>query len=141
MGIKIPSNFRYTETHEWAKKSNGKTVLIGITEYAVHELGDIVFLELPEIEQEIERGETFGTIESVKAVSDLVSPISGKIIQVNEGIQDAPEELADTAYDDGWLIEIEVDDISELDDLMTAEEYISYIQKESEEEIEIVDEE
>ena len=140
MGIKIPANFRYTETHEWAKKNNEKTVVVGITEYAIHELGDIVFLELPEIESKIEQGEPFGSIESVKAVSDLLAPISGRIIQVNESIQDAPEELADTTYEDGWLIEIEADDIADIEDLMTAEEYISYIKKESEEEIEIIEE-
>ena len=143
MKVRIPSNenIRYTETHEWARKDGEKIVTVGITEYAVKELGDIVYIELPEVESEIEAKESFGTIESVKAVSDLISPVTGTIIQVNESIAEAPEELADDPYEEGWLIQIQVEDPSEFEDLMTAEEYIEYIKEESSEEIEIEEEE
>ena len=144
MKIRIPhgDDIRYTETHEWARKETDTLISIGITEYAVKELGDIVYIELPEdVESQIEAKEAFGTIESVKAVSDLISPLTGKIVQVNESISDAPEELADDPYEEGWLIKIEVEDSSEFEDLMTAEEYIEYLKEESSEPVEIDDEE
>lgn len=143
MKVRIPQgdDIRYTETHEWARQEGERIITVGITEYAVKELGDIVYIELPEVETEIEAKETFGTIESVKAVSDLISPVTGRIIQVNESIAEAPEELADDPYEEGWLIKIEVEDPSEFEDLMTAEEYIEYISQEASEPIEIEEEE
>ena len=143
MKVVIPKSddIRYTETHEWARKEGEKIITVGITDYAVKELGDIVYIELPDVETEIEAKEPFGTIESVKAVSDLISPVTGKIIQVNESIAEAPEELADDPYEEGWLIKIEVEDPEEFEDLLSADEYIEYIQEESSEPLEILEEE
>ncbi len=143
MKIRIPQgdDIRYTETHEWARKESDTLISIGITEYAVKELGDIVYIELPDVETSIEAKEAFGTIESVKAVSDLISPVTGTIVQVNESIAEAPEELADDPYEEGWLIKVEVEDPSEFEDLMTAEEYIEYLNEESSEPIEVEEEE
>ena len=143
MKIRLPADedIRYTETHEWARKESDTLITVGITEYAVKELGDIVYIELPEVETEIEAKEPFGTIESVKAVSDLISPVTGEIIQVNESIQEAPEELADDPYEEGWLIKIEVEEASEFEDLLTQEEYLNLIQEEASEPVEVEEEE
>lgn len=114
-----------TKSHEYAVKENGNYV-IGLTDYAIEQLGDIVFLELPSVGDEFEKGETFANIESVKAASEIYMPISGKIVEVNEKLIDAPEKLNEDCYEGGWLVKIESNAAdSELDDLMTYDEYKS----------------
>ena len=114
-----------TKSHEYAVKENDNYV-IGLTDYAIKQLGDIVFLELPSAGDEFEKGETFANIESVKAASEIYMPISGKIVEVNEELIDAPEKLNEDCYEGGWLVKIESNAAdSELDDLMTYDEYKS----------------
>jgi len=117
----------YTETHEWLKVE-GDVAFYGITDYAQHELGDIVYVELPDEEEEIEAGEPFGSIEAVKAVEDLISPISGEVVEVNEDLEDAPELINESAFENGWIIKIKISDASELDKLLNAEQYKKIIE-------------
>jgi glycine cleavage system H protein len=122
MAFEYPDDLKYTDTHEYARL-DGEIATIGITAFAIDQLGDIVFLELPEDGASVEKGESFGTIESVKAVEDLKSPITGTVIEVNTAMADAPENLADDPYGEGWLLKIRMDDSAGLDDAMTADEY------------------
>jgi glycine cleavage system H protein len=121
--LKFPDDVRYAESHEWAK-SEGDTVKVGISDYAQDQLGDIVFVELPEEGDSLEKGEEFGTVESVKAVSELYMPVDGEIVAVNSGLEDAPELANNTPYTDGWMIEVKPDNPSELDNLLTADAYL-----------------
>jgi glycine cleavage system H protein len=121
--LKFPDDVRYAESHEWAK-SEGDTVKVGISDYAQDQLGDIVFVELPENGDSLEKGEEFGTVESVKAVSELYMPVGGEIVAVNSGLEDAPERVNNTPYTDGWMIEVKPDNPSELDHLMTGDAYL-----------------
>ena len=121
--LKFPDDVRYAESHEWAK-SEGDTVKVGISDYAQDQLGDIVFVELPEEGDSLEKGEEFGTVESVKAVSELYMPVGGEIVAVNSGLEDAPELANNTPYTDGWMIEVKPDNPSELDNLLTADAYL-----------------
>lgn len=122
MELEYPDNLKYYDSHEYASLQ-GNTATIGITAFAVDELGDIVFLELPELGDSVEKGESFGTVESVKAVEDLVSPVSGEVIERNETLIESPEKLTDDPYEEGWLIKVEITDPSDLDDALSAEEY------------------
>lgn len=117
-----PSDLKYTEEHEWLRV-DGDTVEIGITDYAQGELGDIVFVELPSVGDQIERGESFGTIEAVKAVSDLYAPITGKVTEINESLEDDPTVINRDPYGDGWMIKVEISDSSEIEKLLTADAY------------------
>nr|WP_295972609.1 glycine cleavage system protein GcvH [uncultured Bacillus sp.] len=117
-----PKELRYTQEHEWVKIED-KTVRVGITDFAQHELGDIVFVELPEVGTEIKAEESFGSVESVKTVSELYAPVSGKIVEVNEDLNDNPEYVNESPYEKAWMIVIEPSDISEVDKLMTADQY------------------
>lgn len=126
MTKEIRKDLKYTETHEWLKIKNN-TAIIGITDYAQSELTDIVFVELPEINKEIKKGDELCVVESVKSVSELYSPISGKIIKVNKNLEDTPETINEKPYDDGWLVEIEIINKSEIDDLMDSTSYEKYI--------------
>jgi glycine cleavage system H protein len=122
-----PRNLKYTKTDEWIRVE-GKRAYIGITDYAQDQLGDIVYAELPwEDGQYVTRETKFGDIESVKATSELVSPVSGEIIQANEDLQDHPEFINDDPYDKGWMLEVKLADPTELDDLMDAEAYLQYL--------------
>ena len=121
--LKFPDDVRYAESHEWAK-SEGDTVKVGISDYAQDQLGDIVFVELPEKGDSLEKGEEFGTVESVKAVSELYMPVGGEIVAVNSGLEDAPEQVNNTPYTEGWMIEIKPDDPSEMDSLLTGDAYL-----------------
>jgi glycine cleavage system H protein len=121
--LNFPNDVGYAESHEWAK-SGGDTVKIGITDYAQDQLGDIVFVELPEKGDSLEKGEEFGTVESVKAVSELYMPVGGEIVAVNSGLEDAPELVNNTPYTEGWMIEVKPADPSEMDNLMTADAYL-----------------
>ncbi|PZO22720.1 MAG: glycine cleavage system protein GcvH [Leptolyngbya foveolarum] len=124
MAFEYPENLQYQDTHEYIRvDEDDKIVTIGITSFAVDQMGDVVFLELPEIGDTVEKGENFGTIESVKAVEDLKTPVNGEVIERNEALIESPEQIADDPYGDGWLIKVKADDLAELDDAMSAEEY------------------
>lgn len=127
--MSVPNDLFYTENHEWISV-DGKEAVVGITEHAEDELGDIVFVELPSVEEELGQFEEFGVIESVKAVSDVFMPVSGIILEVNEELMDQPELINEDPYGVGWLIKIEVKDKSELDDLMDSSEYKEFIEGE-----------
>ena len=127
--MNIPKDLRYSEEHEWVK-SEGNTVKIGITDFAQDELGDIVFVELPEVGDELSADEPFGSVESVKTVSELYAPISGKVISINEELEDSPEFVNDSPYEKAWMIEIEPNDPSEVDKLLSPEEYEKHISEE-----------
>jgi glycine cleavage system H protein len=122
--LNFPEDLRYSQSHEWVK-ADGDTARIGITDYAQDQLGDIVFVELPDVGESFEKGAEFGTVESVKAVSELYLPVSGEIAAINESLEDAPELINNTPFSDGWMIEIKLDDASQLDALMDKDAYLS----------------
>ncbi|MEY8734929.1 glycine cleavage system protein GcvH [Peribacillus frigoritolerans] len=121
-----PKELRYTKEHEWVKTEDG-TVRIGITAFAQSELGDIVFVELPEIGDELKANEPFGSVESVKTVSELYAPISGKVVEVNEDLSDNPEYVNESPYEKAWMVVLEPSNSSDIENLMSAEEYESII--------------
>lgn len=127
MAFVYPDNLRYTDTHEYINLDED-IATVGITAFAIDQLGDIVFLELPEEGDEVVQGEKFGTIESVKAVEDLKAPVTGTVVAVNSAMVDAPENLADDPYVDGWLIKIEVEDVEEVEAAMTATVYSGMVE-------------
>lgn len=118
----LPANLRYAESHEWVLDHQDGTVTIGITDHAQAALGDVVFVELPEIGTTLTRGDEFGVIESVKAASDLYSPVDGEVIEVNEALEDAPETVNDAPYEGGWIMKVRLSD-DNLDELMDADAY------------------
>jgi len=118
----VLKDLRYSKEHEWVKVE-GATMVIGITDFAQSELGDIVFVELPEVGDTIKLDEPFGSVESVKTVSELYAPVSGTVVKVNEELSDNPEYVNESAYEKAWMVVIEPSDASELENLMTAEEY------------------
>lgn len=120
--MNVPKDLMYTNDHEWVKFEDN-IVTIGITDFAQGELGDIIFVELPEVGKEIEKAEAFGTIEAVKTVSDLVSPVTGKVVEINNEIEDSPEFVNEDCYGKGWFVKIELDDLSAKDELLSAEDY------------------
>jgi glycine cleavage system H protein len=122
----VPSDLKYTKEHEWVRV-DGKVATIGITDWAQGELGDIVFVELPEVGTELAQMDAFGTIEAVKAVSDLYSPVSGKVVEVNTTLEDEPMSVNREPYGDGWMIKVEVTNEPELGQLMDAEGYRNLI--------------
>lgn len=126
--MEFPKDLLYSEEHEWIKKEDGK-VRIGITDFAQDELGDIVFVELPEVGDDVEVDEPFGSVESVKTVSELYAPISGKIVEVNEELEDSPEFVNESPYEKAWMIIVEPSDESELDDLLTVEGYEEFVEE------------
>jgi glycine cleavage system H protein len=125
--MNFPSDLRYTQEHEWIKIIDDTTALVGITDFAQSELGDIVYVEIETLDQTIEANEIFGSIEAVKTVSDLFMPVSGKIIEVNSGLNDAPENVNNEPYTEGWLIKIEVSNTSEIESLLDVDAYKSLI--------------
>ena len=131
--MQVPKDLKYTKEHAWARVE-GNRVVMGITDYAQDELGDIVYVELPETGADVEHMEPFGTIESVKAISDLYCPVSGEIVEVNTALEGEPELVNSDPYRDGWMIVIEMSDPNELDNLLSAEDYITLIEEEEEEE-------
>lgn len=124
--MNIPSDLHYTSDHEWIK-INGNTALVGITDFAQGELGDIVFVEIETLGSHLEKGSTFGTIEAVKTVSDLFIPLSGKVVEINRKINESPEVINMDPYGAGWLIKMEVDDPAQVSDLMDAKAYAAMI--------------
>ena len=125
--FEIPDDRRYMESHEWTTTADD-TVRIGISDFAQDELGDVVFVELPAEGDELAKDEEFGVVESIKAVSDLYSPVSGTVVAVNEELFDRPELVNEDPYGDGWMVEVELSDEGELDDLLTAEAYEAQIE-------------
>ena len=125
----IPADLKYTEEHEWISLK-GKLGKIGITDHAQDALGDVVYVELPEVGDKVVKGEAFGSVESVKAASDLFAPVSGTVVEVNEELDDSPELVNKSPYDDGWMIVVEVEDESELEELLTPEEYEEQVEGE-----------
>ena len=122
MALEYPDDLKYLDTHEYIRLE-GEIATIGISAFAVNQLGDIVFLELPEVGAKVEKGETFGTVESVKAVEDLKAPVTGTVIERNDAIVESPENLAEDPYAEGWLLKVRVDNPSEVDDALSVEEY------------------
>jgi len=122
MSFEVPDDRRYLETHEWVRIEGG-TARVGITDFAQDELGDVVFVEYPEVGERLDQEAQFGVIESIKAVSDLYAPISGEVTAVNETIETAPELVNEDPYGEGWMLEIDPEEENELDELLTAEAY------------------
>ena len=122
---KIVEGLKYAESHEWVKVEDGVAV-IGVTDYAQAEMGDITYVDMPDVDDEVAAGEEFGALESVKAASDLISPVSGKVVEVNDDLDDAPEKVNEDAYAN-WIIKVEMSDPSELDALMDAAAYKAHI--------------
>lgn len=120
--METPKEFKYSKDHEWVKV-DGNEVTIGITAFAQSELGDIVFVELPEVDDEIEVDESFGNVESVKTVSELYAPVSGKVVAVNEELEDSPELVNESPFEGAWMVKVELSDESQLDNLMDADAY------------------
>ena len=120
--MSLPQDLKYTKEHEWLKV-DGETAIIGITEPAQSELGDIIFIEFPNVDQKIEKNEPFGTIEAVKTVADLFAPVSGKVIEINETLEDNPEFVNSDPYVNGWIVKVSISDISEMEELMSADKY------------------
>lgn len=117
-----PVDLKYTSTHEWVK-AEGDVATVGITDYAQSELGEIVFVELPKVGSKFQKEDALGTIESYKTVSDLMCPVSGEVVEVNSALADSPQLVNESAFDQGWLVKIKMTDPSEVDGLMTAEQY------------------
>ena len=126
--LNFPDDIRYAKSHEWARLE-GDLVKVGISDYAQDQLGDIVFVEMPEVGDTFAQGEEFGTVESVKAVSELYMPVGGEIAAVNSPLEDAPELVNNTPYSEGWMIEIKPDDPAQLDGLMNKDDYIKSLQE------------
>ncbi|QLH79514.1 glycine cleavage system protein GcvH [Halosimplex rubrum] len=122
MSFDVPDDLRYLDSHEWARVDD-TSVRIGISEFAQDELGDVVFVDLPNEGDALTAGEDFGVVESIKAVSDIYAPVSGTVVAANDDLADRPELVNEDPYGDGWLIEVQLSDESELDDLLSAEEY------------------
>lgn len=118
----------YTESHEWLNVE-GDIAILGITDYAQHELGDIVYVELPGVGDELTKGEALGSIEAVKAVEDIISPVSGEVLEVNEILENAPETINKSAFEEGWIVKIKLSDPTELDALLKADEYAKLIEE------------
>jgi glycine cleavage system H protein len=127
----IDADARYMKSHEWAKKESGKVFVVGLTAYAIEQLGDIVYMELPEVGRQLNKEESFGVVESVKSASDMYAPISGKVIEVNNNVPDNPDILKTDAYQKGWLIKIEASTPAEFDSLMDEKAYRAYLETEA----------
>ena len=120
--MNIPADLKYTKDHEWLK-IEGNTVTVGITHFAQGELGDIVYVDVDTVDETIEKDEVFGSVEAVKTVSDLLMPISGEVIEFNEALEDAPEKVNSDPFGEGWMIKIAISDASQIDELLSADEY------------------
>ena len=125
----IPAELRYAASHEWAKNDDG-VVTVGITEHAQDAMGDLVYVELPEVGQVLAAGDEAGVVESVKAASDIYAPISGEVIEINESLEDEPELVNNVPYEGGWLFKIQMSEAGDLDNLLTADQYQAQIESE-----------
>jgi glycine cleavage system H protein len=126
----MDKTLKFAESHEWVRDNGDGTVTIGISDHAQGLLGDVVFVDLPEVEAEIEAGESFSLVESVKAASDIYAPITGEIVEINEELEDSPELINEEPYEGGWIVKVKMSDASELDNLKDAEEYLNSIEDE-----------
>ena len=120
--MNVPKDLKYTKDHEWVK-IEGDIAIIGITDFAQGELGDIVYVEVDTLEETLQKEEVFGTVEAVKTVSDLFMPLSGEILEFNESLETNPEKVNEDPYNEGWMIKLKISDLSEMDDLLSAEDY------------------
>lgn len=127
--MEVPKELRYSKEHEWVAVEDG-IARVGITDYAQEQLGDVVYVELPEVDTSVQKDEAFGVVESVKAVSDIFSPISGTIVQINVDLPSSPEMVNEDPYGDAWMIRIQISEPEELEDLMDAEEYQAFVEQE-----------
>ncbi|MEZ9187128.1 glycine cleavage system protein GcvH [Vibrio splendidus] len=125
----MDNTLKFADSHEWVKDNGDGTVTIGISEHAQEMLGDVVFVDLPDTGDEIEAGESFSLVESVKAASDIYAPISGEIVAINEELEDSPELINEESYEGGWIVKVKMSDASELNNLKDAEEYLSSIEE------------
>ncbi|MCU1682943.1 MAG: glycine cleavage system protein [Amycolatopsis sp.] len=125
--MSTPEELRYTEEHEWIAVKDGGVVRVGITEYAQDQLGDVVFVDLPEEEKQLSTGDVFGEVESTKSVSELFAPLAGEVVAVNHAVADSPELINSDPYGEGWLVEIKLDDPTSVDSLLEAEAYQALI--------------
>ncbi len=126
----MDNTLKFTESHEWVRDNGDGTVTIGISEHAQEMLGDVVFVDLPDVEDETEAGESFSLVESVKAASDIYSPVTGEIVEINEELEDSPELINEEPYEGGWIVKIKLSDATELDELKSAEDYLASIEDE-----------
>ncbi|WP_295891725.1 glycine cleavage system protein GcvH [uncultured Vibrio sp.] len=126
----MDNTLKFADSHEWVKDNGDGTVTIGISAHAQEMLGDVVFVDLPEVEDEIEAGESFSLVESVKAASDIYAPVTGEIVEINEELEDSPELINEESYEGGWIVKVKLSDPSELDNLKDAEEYLNSIEDE-----------
>lgn len=124
--MSVPAELKYTKEHEWVKL-DGDVVTIGITDYAQGELGDVVFVEMPDVEDELEKDESFGTIEAVKAVSDLFAPLDGEVVEINEELEDEPALVNSDPYGKGWMLKVKLSNTADFDTLMSADDYKALI--------------
>lgn len=131
MSYKVDPQARYAKSHEWVRME-GKVAVIGVSDYAQHLLSDVVYVELPEVGDTVTKGESFGTVESVKAAEDAYAPLSGEVVEVNKALEDSPELVNQDPYGKAWMIRVAPSDLSELDDLMDAAAYEKYVQEEEE---------
>jgi len=127
--MEFPDDLKYTEEHEWILLEE-EVATIGITDFAQDQLGDVVFVELPEVGTKLEAGKAFGVVESVKAVSDIYAPLSGEVVEINEELVETPEVINTSVYEDGWMIKIQVSDMSQVEDLLDANTYQSMVENE-----------
>ena len=127
--MEVPKELRYSKEHEWVAVEDG-IARIGVTDYAQEQLGDVVYVELPKVDTSVQKDEPFGVVESVKAVSDIFSPISGTIVQINADLPSSPEMVNEDPYGDAWMIRIQISEPEELEDLMDAEEYVAFVEQE-----------
>lgn len=121
--MKTPENLKFAKSHEWVRVEDDSTVTVGISDYAQNSLGDITFVELPAVGDTLQKGDSFGVVESVKAASDLYAPVAGEVIAVNEELDSAPEKVNQSSYEEGWLIKLSVSDPSQLDELLASDAY------------------
>ncbi|MDH5508813.1 MAG: glycine cleavage system protein GcvH [Nitrospinota bacterium] len=127
--MEFPKDLKYSKEHEWVRVEGGDTAIIGITDFAQDELGDIVFVETPKIGQDLKAGESFGVAESVKTVSDLYSPVAGRVIEVNPELEGRPELVNESPFGEGWIIKMKMEDPKELESLLSAQDYRDLTQK------------
>ena len=129
--MSIPSNYRFAPSHEWVLDNGDGTVTIGISDHAQELLGDVVFVELPEVGREVDAGEEFSLVESVKAASDIYAPVGGEVVEVNEALEDEPETVNSEPFEGGWIVKLKLADAAELDKLLDAEAYAATIAEEA----------
>lgn len=126
----VPGDLKFAETHEWARVESDGNITVGISDHAQDSLGDVVFIELPEVDMEVEAKAEAGVVESVKAASDIYAPVSGTIIAINEALEDAPETVNESPYDDGWFFKLKPNDLGEMDNLMSPADYETFCENE-----------